>query len=268
MNKSKANRLYFIIVCVLATCGLVVAIFHKIKCNRRESEVYRENFEQNKFQAPVPTTSSEIVVSDSSGNLTTSTLDTITSKGLNIGKWGIYQDTNKQLCFIRNDIDSAQPFCFNGDHTAEGGGIMSGAKNSVRAWVTFKASSFADKPGTYVAANKSLTSKASGSEKGWDDAFNITSVERSGVVAADRPDTYKITFKNPMPNDSYVVLLGQGDPTGVKDYSYVNVTGIKEKSKNYFTIFIRSDGGGKGTAVRASWYGSEGDTLISAMVLQ
>ena len=42
-----------------------------------------------------------------------------------LGKWDIYQDTNSNLCFKRNDLTSTtDPICFNGDDNFSRGGSL------------------------------------------------------------------------------------------------------------------------------------------------
>jgi hypothetical protein len=133
----------------------------------------------NIFSAPVSVLNDQIVTSDSSGNLKTTGLNNLTSLGMNIGKWGIYQDTSDKLCFKRTNIDSTNPICFNGDTVSNGGGVILSPRNSIKAWVTFRhRSSFRpEENGEYITISKKADSNTS---TGWDDGYNIEKIERIG----------------------------------------------------------------------------------------
>ena len=243
---------------------------------------YRENYEdkdKKKFRAiTVTTTSDNIVTSDSNGNLNSTTINNLTQKGINIGPWGIYSDTSKKLCFIRTDLENVEPICMNGDTVSNGGGIITSPRNSVKAWVTFKASSFKDTKDianfnsiTDPAVIKTLTSKTTGyGIVGWDDGFNIKSIERKTSVPnnSGRPDTYIISFATPMSNNNYSVYLGQGDTNGVNGHSYMTSSGIIEKTNNSVTLLIRGDN--PNTGIPSPWWerSSGFDYIMNIMVYQ
>ena len=247
---------------------------------------YRENYEdkdKKKFRAiTVTTTSDNIVTSDSNGNLNSTTINNLTQKGINIGQWGIYSDSSKNLCFIRTDLDNVDPICMNGNTISNGGGMITSPRNSVKAWVIFKASSFIDTKDihnfnsiTDSAVIKNLTSKKTGSGiAGWDDGFNIKNIERKANDPGHpaRPDTYIITFITPMTNENYAVYLGQGDAYGVAGHSWLNVLGINKKTTNYVEITIKGDAtqGGAGGAIASPWWerATNRDFIMNVMIYQ
>jgi hypothetical protein len=234
---------------------------------------YKEHYNK-KFKLTTPVT--KIVTLDSSGNLDSSSIDTLTSNGINIGKWGIYQDTNNNLCFQRNDLTSTtDPICFNGNTISNGGGTITSPRNSVKAWVTFNSTSFVDGNKqlynyptlSETQVTKVLTKKSTGiSDPGWNDGFNILRIVRLAPNNADRPDTYQLYFSTPMKDDKYAVLLGQGDPNGVPGHSWQNLLGVTKKTTEYVELYIKGDY--PSGAIVAPWYENNRNFIMSVMIYQ
>ena len=228
--------------------GILIIILITFILNKKNKKNMKEKYIRKFKSANAPST--KIVTSDSNGNLDTVDINTLTNNGINIGKWGIFEDNNN-LCFQRNDLSSTtEPICFNGDTVSNGGGIISSPRNSVKAWVTFNSTSFVDgndlwnyPAKTESQVTKVLTKKSTGSTNpGWTDGFNILKIVRStSDKDANRPDTYTIYFNTPMKDDKYAVLLGQGDPNGLANKSWQNLLGVTKKTTEYVEIFIRGD---------------------------
>jgi hypothetical protein len=170
----------------------------------------------------------------------------------------------------------------NGKKVSEGGGMITSPRNSTKAWVTFKSSSFVDTKdlSNYTSSTgitKELTKQSSGStDPGWTDGYNIKKIERSvspGCSVHSRPDTYKIYFNTAMKDDKYSVYLGQGDPFGVPSHTWLNLLGVKNKTTEYVEIRIRGDyNGANRDAVHGSvmipYWEKDQDFIMSVMIYQ
>jgi hypothetical protein len=262
-------KYFFVIVIILFFLNLI-----KVN-NCKKIDNYKEHY--NKKFKSINTPLTKIVTLDSSGNLDTTNIDTLTTNGININKWGIYQVNNNNLCFQRNDLlATTEPICFNGDTISNGGGRISSPRNSVKAWVNFNSTSFVDvnkQLYNYPSLSesqvtKTLTKKSSGSsDPGWNDGFNILKIVRlTSDKDVNRPDTYRIFFNTPMKDDKYAVLLGQGDPNGLSSNSWQNLLGITNKTTEFVEIFIRGDHP-NGTVV-APWYDTNRNFIMNVMIYQ
>jgi len=249
---------------------LILIIINSLNFSKKKFENYKKiNFKVSPFTS----STKKIVTSDSNGNLDTSLIDDITSSGIKINNWGIYQDSSKNLCFIRTDIDNTEPICFNGNLLSNGGGYISSPRNSIKAWVSFSSTSFVDGNdlGNYpnkTNVTKILNKKSSGdTDPGWSDAFNISKIERicSGYDN-NRPDKYKIYFSTPMKDDKYGVSLGQGDPNGLPNQSWQNLLGVINKTTEYVEIYIKGDH--PNGFIVAPWYDTGRKFLMSIMIYQ
>jgi hypothetical protein len=221
----------------------------------------------------------KLIFVDKEGNMKTDSDGTSFTSGIPIKSWKIYEDASKNLCFIRSDLENVEPICMNGKKVSEGGGMITSPRNSTKAWVTFNTTSFADtgkdlhKYPSLTNVTKELTKQSTEStEPGWQDGYNIKKIERFAIRDQNRPDTYKIYFNTAMKDNKYSVYLGQGDPNGVPNCSWLNLLGVKNKTKEHVEIYIRGDYGSDKCmgAVVAPWYKDDKDRdfIISVMIYQ
>jgi hypothetical protein len=96
-----------------------------------------------------------IVTTDSVGNLyAANTLASLTlNNSLNVGNWKIFQNASNQLCFQKAGSAVSDAICLDDKSVLTDNNILVSPKNNLKAWISFKNSSWAD-----TAQNWSLTS--------------------------------------------------------------------------------------------------------------